>query len=612
MIRLRRGSKRAAAIPTQGNDGDVAVAVGPAGVDVLPSMIRVGDGWAATLIVTGYPTEVGLAWLDALLSWPGRLDAAMHIEPMPAVTAANRLKRQRARLESSRRLDADKGRLGDPTTDAAAEDAADLAERLARGQVRLFRVGLYLTVHAPTQDDLIQAAAEVRAAAASVLLDTQPATWRQLQGWTSTLPLGHDGLGMRRVFDTDALAMAFPLGSADVPAPLPGQAPPPGGVLYGHNSDSAGIVWWDRWSQHNHNSVILARSGAGKSYLIKLEILRSLYDLIAVAVIDPEDEYPRLAKAIGGTIARLGAPGVRLNPFDIPTADRQRDALVRRQLFLHTLISVLLAEPVSPAVLDKAVNATYAAAAINHDPATWNRPAPLLRDLAATLAASTDPQAQLLADRLSPWTHGSFKDLFDGPSTVTPTGQLVVWSTRLLPDELRPAGMLLALDAIWRDVDAPTSTTADLRDARPPQVQRRLVVVDEAWTLLRDGQGAKFLNRLAKAARKRHAGLSVVTQDAADVLGSDLGRAVVSNAATQILMRQAPQAIEAITNAFALTAGEARVLLAAGKGQGLLLGGSLRCGFQVVASPREHLLCATGVADMGEPDGDEHDAAWAA
>src|SRR6266545_1336226 len=464
----------------------------------------------------------------------------------------------------------------------------------------------------PTRDDLIQAVAEVRAAAASVLLDTQPATWRQLQGWTSTLPLGHDGLGMRRVFDTDALAMAFPLGSADVPAPLPGQAPPAGGVLYGHNTDSAGIVWWDRWSQHNHNSVILARSGAGKSYLIKLEILRSLYDRIAVAVIDPEDEYPRLAAAIGGTILRLGAPGVRLNPFDIPPADCRRDALVRRQLFLHTLISVLLSEPVSPAVLDKAVHATYDAAGINNDPATWTRPAPLLRDLAATLARSVDPAAQILADRLSPWTQGSFKDLFDGPSTVTPSGQLVVWSTRLLPDELRPAGMLLALDAIWRDVDAPTSTAADLREGRPPQVQRRLVVVDEAWTLLRDGEGARFLNRLAKAARKRHAGLSVVTQDAADVLGTDLGRAVVSNAATQILMRQAPQAIEAITAAFALTAGEARVLLAAGKGQGLLLGGSLRCGFQVVASPREHLLCATGIADMGEPDGDGEDASWAA
>src|SRR5207248_2792197 len=229
-------------------------------------------------------------------------------------------------LESSRRLDADKGRLGDPTTDAAAEDAAELAERLARGQVRLFRVGVYLTVHAPTQDDLIQAVAEVRAAAASVLLDTQPATWRQLQGWTSTLPLGHAGLGM-----------------------------------------------------------------------------------------------PRLAAAIGGTILRLGAPGVRLNPFDIPPADRRRDALVRRQLFLHTLISVLLSEPVSPAVLDKAVHATYDAAGINNDPATWTRPAPLLRDLAATLAKSVDPAARILADRLSPWTQGSFKDLFDGPSTVTPT-----------------------------------------------------------------------------------------------------------------------------------------------------------------------------------------------
>ncbi|HEV7899091.1 MAG TPA: conjugal transfer protein TraC, partial [Planosporangium sp.] len=340
-------------------------------------------------------------------------------------------------------------------------------------------------------------------------------------------------------------------------------------------------------------------------YLIKLEILRSLYDRIVVAVIDPEDEYPRLAAAIGGTVLRLGAPGVRLNPLDIPANDRRPNALQLRHMFLHTLICILLGEQVSVSLVDNAVIASYLAAGIHNDPASWMRPAPLLRDLAATLAASPDPAARILAGRLAPWTHGSYKDLFDGPTTVASTGQLVVWSTRLLPDELRPVGMLLALDAVWRDVDCQAVPSGSR-----PEV-RRLVVVDEAWTLLRDGEGAKFLGRLAKAARKRRAGLCVVTQDAADVLSTDLGRAVVSNAATQILMRQAPQAIEAIADAFALTAGEARVLLAAGKGQGLLLGGSLRVGFQVVASPREHRLCATGIADLGEPD-DEQEPSWVA
>lgn len=361
-----------------------------------------------------------------------------------------------------------------------------------------------------------------------------------------------------------------------------------------HNTASNGIVWWDRWSCDNHNSVVLSRSGAGKSYLLKLEILRSLYDGVQVSIIDPEDEYLRLCDAVGGTAIRLGAAGIRINPLDIPSGDRRPDALTRRALFLHTLIAVLLGQQPPPqerAALDKAITATYAQAGISNDPKTWSRPAPLLRDLASTLQHAEYPGAQTLAARLSPWTEGSFKELFDGPTTFHPRGHLVVWSTRQLADELRAPGMLLALDAIWRDVDLP-GTTMDHRVGRLPQA-RRLVVVDEAWTLLREGEGARFLYRLAKAARKRRAGVAVVTQDAADLLGSDLGQAVIANAATQILMCQAPQAIERIAETFSLTGGEARMLLAAGRGEALLLAGSHRVAFQTVASAREHQLCAT-------------------
>lgn len=582
----------------------LAAATGPAAVEVTPGYLRVGGGYAATLAVTGYPAEVGPAWLEPLLAWPGRLDVAMHIDPMPAEVAATRLRRQRARLESVRRLDADKGRLNDPVTDAAAQDAAELADRVARGAAKLFTVGLYLTVHAPTRAELTEAVAQVRAAAASVLLDTQPATWRQLHGWTSTLPLGTDSLRMRRVFDSDALAASFPLASSDLPPPLPGEPAPAGGVLYGLNAASQGVVWWDRWAQDNHNSVVLARSGAGKSYLVKLEVLRSLYGGVQVAVIDPEDEYRRLADAVGGTTIALGADGIRINPLDLPPGDTRPDALTRRALFLHTLVAVLLGQtppPAERAALDTGIIATYAAAGITNDPATWTRPAPLLRDLAAALTAAGDPAAGTLAARLAPWTYGSFRGLFDGPTTFTPRGHLVVWSTRQLPDELRAAGMLLALDAIWRDVDTPTVTRA--RAGTDRVGPRRLVVVDEAWTLLRDGHGARFLYKLAKAARKRRAGLAVITQDAADLLSSELGQAVIANSATQILMRQAPQAIQAIADTFALTGGEARMLLAAGRGQALLLSGSERVAFQAVASPREHVLAA-GLADLTDDDTD--------
>jgi hypothetical protein len=583
-------------------NGGVAQVVGPSAVEVMPSCLRVGDGWAATVAVTGYPAEVGAAWLEPVLAWPGRLDAALHVEPISSAAAAGQLRRQRARLESTRRLDADKGRLGDPLVDAAADDAADLADRLARGEARLFRVGIYFTVHAPTRAGVLEAVADVRALAASVLLDTQPVTWRQLQGWTSTLPLGTDSVRMTRVFDTAALAMAFPLASSDLPAPLPGQRAAAGGVLYGVNGASQGVVWWNRWDCDNHNSVVLARSGAGKSYFVKLEVLRSLYDGVHAAIIDPEDEYLRLAEAVGGATIQLGAPGIRLNPLDLPAGDTRPDTLTRRILFLHTLVAVLLGHqppPTERAALDRAVIAAYAGAGITNDPDTWTRPAPLLRDVVDALAAdggTGDPHAgdgpgAQLAARLWPWVKGSFRDLFDGPTTYRPRGRLVVWSTRQLPEELRAAGMLLALDAVWRDVDNPTGERAG---AVPP---RRLVVVDEAWTLLRDGEGARFLYKLAKAARKRRAGLTVVTQDAPDLLGSDLGQAVISNSATQILLRQAPQAIDLIADTFHLTAGEARLLLTAPRGQALLLSGQHRVTFQIVADPGEHHL-ATGVNDL--------------
>lgn len=586
--------RKPATSPTSPADAaGLASVIGPAAVEAGPRFLHVGDGYAATLVVNGYPAEVGPAWLEALLAWPGRLTVAVHIDPLPPQTAAVQLRRQRARFESSRRADAEKGRLADPMTEAAAEDAADLADRIARGQSRLFRVGIYLTVHATTVTDLHEAVAHVRATAAGVLLDTQPVTFRQLQGWISTLPLGVDVVGMRRVMDTEALAAAFPLASADLPAPLPGEPAAAGGMLYGLNPDSNGVVWWDRWAQHNANSVIIARSGAGKSYFIKLEVLRSLEDKIHVAVIDPENEYTRLSAAVGGSTIDLGMPGVRLNPLDIPPGDRRDDALTRRALFVHTLVSVLIGQTPPPgerAALDKAITAAYATAGISNDPATWRHQAPLLRDVATALEAQPGEAGPTLAARLTPWTTGSFREMFDGPTTTVPSGQLIVWSTRALPDELRAPGMLLALDAIWRDVDSPPARSAPVR---------RLVVVDEAWTLLRGEAGAGFLFKLSKAARKRGAGLSVITQDAADLLGSDLGQAVIANAATQILMRQAPQAIEAVADAFGLTAGEARILLAAKRGEGLLLAGTHRVSFQSVASKKEHRLC---VGDLELPD----------
>jgi hypothetical protein len=281
----------------------------PHAIQVTARTVEVGGLLHRTLAVTGYPRQVGPGWLEPLLDHPGPIDVALHLEPVATVVAAERLRRQLARLESSRRPDTTRGRLHDPQVAAAAEDAQELAGRLARGEGRLFRVGLYVTIRGHTPAELDAETGRVQALLASLLLDAHPTTFRALQGWVSTLPLGLDRIRLHRMMDTTAAAASFPFASADLPLP-----PDDGGVLVGRNPSTGGLVCWDRWVQANHNQVVLARSGAGKSYLAKLEALRWLYQGVQVLVIDPEAEYQRLADAVGGTTLRLGAPASTSTP----------------------------------------------------------------------------------------------------------------------------------------------------------------------------------------------------------------------------------------------------------------------------------------------------------
>lgn len=632
---------RTASPPSSGIGAGQAGPFDPPELIVASRDLQVGGTWVATLAVTGYPHEVHPGWLAPLSLHPGLLDVSLHIHPIDPAVAATRLRRQLARLESGRRFGADRDRLPDPHLDAAADDAHDLAARLARGDGRLHTVTLTLTVHAPTADGLDAEVAAVRTLAASLRLDARPTTWRALHAWHTTLPIGLDRLHHRgsggRIIDTAALAAGFPFTSPDLPHPSTtsdphrgaegstGSGGGPGAVFYGHNLASQGLVFWNRFGCDNANAVILGRSGAGKSYLVKLDLLRSLHQGVHAHVIDVEDEYTRLAHALHAAVIRPGAPGVRLNPLDLPvhihpdTGARTAapDTLTRRTLFLHTFLAVALGAPPTAterAVLDTAITTTYRRAGITPDPHTWTRPAPLLRDLHTTLttftsptgepepvavAVATDPGgaprtdasteragvgevAASLATRLAPYVHGAYAGLFDGPTTTPAHGPLVVWSLRELPEEVRPTAMLIVLDTIWRTVTHP-------HDRRP-----RLITVDEAWLLLGHRDAAAFLLRAAKSARKHWAGLTVATQDTTDVLSTDLGTAVVTNAATQILLGQAPQAIEHVTRVFGLSHGERDFLLTAQRGDGLLLAGPAhRAAFTATASPAEDDLITT-------------------
>ena len=387
--------------------------------------------------------------------------------------------------------------------------------------------------------------------------------------------------------DTHALAAAFPFTSPDLACPLSNTS-----VLYGANVSSPSLVTWDRWTLDNHNAVILARSGAGKSYFAKLEALRSMYAGVDVAVIDPEDEYARLAEAVGGAHIALGTAR--------RTAQPVRPALRRgRRRWTPSPAVHCSCTPSSPscsatrstlrtrAALDRAIFATYNAAGITEDPRTWSRPAPLLRDLAATLETSEDPEGQ-----------GARR-----ASRTVRVRQLPRPVRRPDHDQARrPSRRLLAAGRPRRAEDrrhpADPGCRSGGRVSDPRDRRRRFVIVDEAWLLMRDGEGAKFLYRLAKSARKHWAGLTVVTQDAADVLASDLGRAVVSNSATQILLRQAPQAIDQVCEAFRLSDGERAFLLAADRGEALLSCGSQRVALRSLASPVEHDVCTTDPAEL--------------
>ena len=558
----------------------------PDTAQVAARRVEIGEGYSAVLLLVNYPAVLPLGWLEHLVGNHTRIDTAIHINGLSSETATSRLHRRRARLESTRRYAANQGRLDDPDVEAAAQDAADLAGRIARGESQLHNIAVYVTVHAPTPEELTKAVTRIRAAATAAMIDLRPATARQIPGLFSCLPIGVDAIGASRTVDTHVAAAAFPFTSADVPGTVSADA-----VLYGLNLVSGSPVFWDRWSQDNHNSVTLARSGAGKSYFTKLDLIRQLYHGVAVTVVDPEAEYLALTRHVGGRIIQPGSSGTQLNPLALPKEPETEDELGRRSLFVTTVLATLLNAALSPdevAAAHRAVAASYAEASITADPATWATKPPDLTDVLRHLYV--DKAGGQLASRLSPYISDS--SLFapvKGKQPPVGDAPLTVYDLSAVPSELTGVVTLIVLDEIWRNVRADSS--------------RKLVYVDEAWLLLRQGSGADFLSRLAKSARKRSCGLAVVTQDTDDVLASDLGRTVINNAATQILLRQAPQAVDDVANAFRLTGAERNLVATANRGDALLLSGDTHVAFRAIASQAEHRLCLTGLSETEQEVG---------
>lgn len=568
--------------------------IAPGAVEVGRDHLRLDHQYTRTLAVTGYPRTVSPGWLQPLIDFEEPLELSFHLYPLDSGHMVSALTHQMVRLHSSRLLAARGGRLADPEREVAYEDAERLRDALQRGEEKVFSISFYVLLRAPSLPALDTLTRRVEAMLGGLLAHSRVAVFEQDGAFRSCLPEGRDHLVAYRNLDTSSLATMFPFSSSTLTMER--------GVLLGiakHNHSPVIVDPFDG-SLENANLVVFAQSGAGKSYFTKLLALRSLLGDVDFLIIDPEDEYRALCGAVNGQSIRLASgvpsgPAQRLNPFDLPPAgeaDEGLDPLAEQVAALLALLEVMLAEPGRPlgtherAVLDRAFYQTYARAGITADPATHARPAPLLRDLHAALEASPGDVAAGLATRLRRYVDGSLAGLFAGPTNVALDRRLAVFNLQALEPELRPVGVHLITGFVWSQV----------RRQRKP----RLLVVDEAWSLMQYAEGGAFLAAMARRARKYWLGLVCISQDVADFLGCDQGRTVLGNAAMKLLLKQDSTTIDPVAAALRLSDEERRFLLAAGKGEGLFFARGAHVALTIEASPAEHRLATTAPRELAE------------
>jgi len=565
--------------------------IAPSSIELYSNYFQLGTRFARTFYIYGYPRQVFTGWLSNMVNLDEVIDMSMYIYPVESQVVLENLRKKVTQLEAGVQIDNEKGRIRDPSKQVAILDAEEMRDKLQVGEERFFRFGLYFTIYASSLDELEFVSHKVESLLGQQLIYSKPATSQQEQGLNSTVPQFTDQLQIRRNFATGALSTSFPFTSADLTQD--------NGILYGINMHNSGLVIFDRFSLENGNSVVFAKSGAGKSFSVKLEALRSMMFGTEIFIIDPENEYQKMCDAVGGAYVHLSLNSTtRLNPFDLPKVvdtEEADDALRSNLITLHGLLRLMMGgaqaqmmggnttlmpalTPAEEADLDSALIETYARAGITNDPLTQTGTPPTINELYDTLLhmGGLGPQ---LAQRLRKYTTGTFAGIFSQQSNVFINNPLVVFNIRDLEDELRPVAMYIVLNYIWN------KTKTDKR--------RRMLIVDEAWQLMKYEDSANFLFSIAKRARKYNLGITTITQDVEDFMGSRMGRAIVANASMQFLLKQSPSAVDVLSDVFKLTSEEKKRLSQFPVGQGLFFAGQNHVHIQVVASPTETGLITT-------------------
>ena len=566
---------------------DIPNVIAPAGLEIASNYLKIGDYYSKTFFIFTYPRYISTGWFSPLVNLPEMMDISIFIHPMDTALALRNLRKKVAQVEAEISEKEEKGIVRDPVLETAYQDIESLRDSLQQAREKLFEVGVYITIYGKNLEDLAKLENNIVNLMESKLVYLKPALFKQKEGLTSVFPVGKDELDIKTPLNTGPASSLFPFVSPDLTSET--------GIMYGINMHNNSLVIFDRFSLENANMVVFAKSGSGKSYATKLQIIRSLMMGTNVIVIDPENEYQNLANAIGGSYFKISLTSQsHVNPFDIPVipeGEEPADVFKSHVLNLTGLVKLMLGEikPEEESLLDRAITETYASRDItaeNFGSIKELNP-PLLEDLQTVL--DNTEGGKTLAQRLDKYTHGSYAGFTNASTNVDIKNRLIVFSIRDLEEELRPIAMYIVLNFVWNLIRS--------------ELRQRLLVIDEAWWMMKYKDSASFLFGLVKRARKYYLGVTTITQDVDDFIKSEYGRPIITNSSIQLLLKQSPTSIGSVAEAFDLTEGEKTFLLESGVGEGLFFAGLKHVAMRVIASYTEDQIITTNPEQMLEIKG---------
>ena len=543
--------------------------IAPSALKVEPKSINLGDKIARTFFIISYPRFLTDNWFSPIINLDKVFDVSIFIHPVDTSLALRQFQKKVAEVQSQISVRETKGMVRDPMLDTAFQDLESLRDNLMQAQEKMFDVGIYITIYADNELELFKVENEIKSILESKLIYIKPALFQQEEGFKSVMPIGTDLLNIHQKLNSEPLSSVFPFISFDLTSDR--------GILYGINRHNSSLVIFDRFSLENYNSVTFAKSGSGKSYMTKLEILRSLMFDIDVMVIDPEREYEYLAEAVGGRYFNISlSSDHHINPFDLPIPredETAADVLRSNTINLVGLLRLMLGglTPEEDSIVDRAISETYAMKDITPESDFSNIEPPLLSDFEMVLSGMEGSDS--VVQRLIKYTRGSWATFLNRPSNVDIDKKFVVFSIRDMEDELKPVAMYIVTHYIWNAVRK--------------NLKKRLLVVDEAWWMMKSEDTASFLYSIAKRGRKYFLGLATITQDAADFMKSPYGVPIITNSSIQILLKQSPSTMDILQQTFNLTDEEKYLLLESSVGEGIFFAGLKHVAIKVIASYTE-------------------------